>query len=54
MCHTPGASWRQMDEKRPMHLPLGSKTGPVLIARVPESSASTRSGFQEKGAPGFS
>ena len=49
-----GASMRQIEEKRANGLPSGLSTGPVLSARVPEASTSTRSGAHENGAAGFS
>ena len=52
MRHTPGLSWRQMEENRDTTRPWGSWTGPVLSASVPEASTSTLSGSQENGASG--
>ncbi len=45
-----GATRRQIELKRPTTLPAGSRTGPVLSARSPESSTCTWSGSQENGA----
>ncbi len=52
--HFPSASPRQTELKVPTRFQPGSRTGPVLRARVPGSRTSTRSGSQEKGASGCS
>jgi len=45
---------RQIDVNVANFLPDGSNTGPELMASVPDSSTSTTSGCQEKGACGRS
>ena len=50
---TPGDSSRQMELNVPVRLPDGSRTGPLLMARVPDSSTSTSSGSHENGAAGL-
>jgi hypothetical protein len=44
------ASRRQTELKVPMRFPEGSRTGPEVIANLPESSTSTVSGCHENGA----
>src|SRR6266487_586318 len=48
----PSASRRQIELNVPICRPPGSRTGPLLRARVPESSTSTRSGAHENGGLG--
>jgi hypothetical protein len=50
--HRPSASRRQIELNVPIRRPEGSRTGPLLNARLPEASTSTDSGSQEKGAAG--
>ena len=50
--HFPLGSRRQMELNDATRLPVGSKTGPLLSARVPEGSTSITPGFQENGALG--
>jgi len=45
-----GAALAPAAESREALVPAGSNTGPLLIASVPESVTSTRSGDHEKGA----
>src|SRR5581483_3151541 len=50
--HCPLLSRRHTEWKVPMRFPEGSRTGPEVIASVPESSTSACSGSQENGAAG--
>ena len=47
--HTPGSSCRQIDVYVDVRFPSAFQTGPVLIARFPDSSTETVSGAHEKG-----
>src|SRR6266516_4020883 len=46
----PSGSRRQIELKVPIWRPVGSRTGPLLRARDPDSRTSTISGLQENGA----
>jgi len=48
--HRPSASRRQIELNVPIWRPLGSRTGPLLRASVPDSRTSTIWGLQENGA----
>src|SRR5512140_196301 len=48
--HAPSGPRRQIELKVPICFPVGSFTGPLLKASVPESSTSTISGSHENGA----
>src|SRR5712692_8083843 len=48
--HRPPASRLHTELNVPMRFPAGSRTGPDVIASVPESSTSTCSGSHENGA----